>query len=188
MAFRPVIPALVMSLTFTVVEAQERPKAKPAPVESFETLAERVKPGATVYVSDAASGEVEGQLLGISPGSVTVLVQGTQREFLKNELRHVARRGDSLKNGALIGLGVATLWAVIGEARSNEDVGTMDVFGAGGALGIYAVWLGMGAGVGALLDAAVKGKTTVYRSRERTITAQPIIHPRQVGVRLAVRF
>jgi hypothetical protein len=106
MVLRRLIPALSILLTFTPAEAQERPQAKPASsaVESFETLTERVQPGATVYVTDAASGEVEGRLVRLSPASVTLLVQGTEREFLKNDLREVARRGDSLKNGALIGL------------------------------------------------------------------------------------
>lgn len=53
---------------------------------------------------------------------------------------------------------------------------------------VYPAVLGMGAGLGAVIDAAIKGKTVVYRSAQRSVTAHPIAGPRQLGVRLALRF
>lgn len=149
----------------------------------------RVKPGATVYVSDVASGEVEGRLLRLSPGSVTILVQGTEREFPKGQLRQISRRGDSLKNGALIGMAATALWGEIAGIRA-EVVQTNDIEDppATTAFVVFPVVLGMGAGVGALIDAANKGKTVVYRSAPRAITAHPIVRPGQLGVRVALRF
>ena len=182
---------LLTTLSFTSAHAQDlsKEKAPARDVEVFETLPKRVKPGATVYVSDAASGEIEGRLIRVSPASVTVLVQGTEREFLKDDLRQVARRGDSVKNGALIGMGVVGAWAVIG-ALVTEDVETNDIDdpGVAMALVVYPMVFGMGAGIGALIDAATKGRTVVYRSEQRTISARPIILPGRVGVGFAMRF
>lgn len=181
--------AIALIMAAPVYAQQSRTNEGRRTIETFDTLSQRIRPGQTVYISGAAPGETEGRLISVSDASVTLLVQGSKREFLKDDIRLVARRGDSLKNGALIGMAVVAAWGLIG-ALITEDVESPGrLYGeAPPALAVYGIVLGMGAGVGALVDAAVKGKTVVYRDTQRTISAQPMVLPGRLGLRVAVRF
>ena len=47
---------------------------------------------------------------------------------------------------------------------------------------------GIGAGVGALIDYSVKGKTLVYRQPATGMTVAPVLLQGQPGIGIAVRF
>jgi hypothetical protein len=179
--------AIALMMAAPVYAQQSRINEGRRETETFDTLSQRIRPGQTVYISGAAPGETEGRLISVSDASVTLLVQGSKREFLKDDIRVVARRGDSLKSGALIGMATVAAWGLIGTLLT-EDVESGDEYGPGATLAVLGTVLGIGAGVGALVDAAVKGKTVVYRDTQRTISAQPMALPGRLGLRVAVRF
>lgn len=84
---------------------------------SFEQLRALVKPGDTVYVTDASGRRTKGKLGELSAASLELLVRQTQSDgsekwvpkarLSEGEVRQITReRHDSLWNGALIGLAV----------------------------------------------------------------------------------
>jgi hypothetical protein len=159
---------VVTSLAPAGVFAQT-PGEKPARADlsSFESLPERVTLGQTVFVEDQSKHQTQGRLLRLSDTSVTLRVNGNEREFTRGEIRKLARKGDSVSNGATIGGGIMGglgLMVAI-SASSYEDIG------AGGTLSIIGMTTAMGAGAGALIDYAIRGKTTVYRANSKTVTA-----------------
>lgn len=158
-------------------------------IESFDTLPKRVRPGQTVYVTDALARQTEGRLVRLSDASMTLLVQGTEREFPRSDVRQVARRGDSLANGTAIGMGtVGGLVLLSALFADDPEVNDIDNPGAALAVGATVVMAGIGAGIGALIDQAVKGKTVIYRATPVTVTASPLFRPGGAGVAVALRF
>lgn len=70
---------------------------------SFATLSDRIAPGPTIYITNAAQQEVRGRLVRLSNASLTLLIQGQEQEFAHTDFLQVAKRGDSLSNGMTIG-------------------------------------------------------------------------------------
>src|SRR5687767_14202605 len=91
----------------------------------------------TVHVLDDAGAETTGRLLQLTPDALVLLVDGTERRFDAARVRRIERRGDSLKNGALIGLGIGTgmglLAAGISDCPENPS-GSCPGFRVAGAL------------------------------------------------------
>ena len=83
-----------------------------------------------------------------------LLDEGGERAYSALEIRGIDRRGDSLKNGLLIGAGLATLGALKIWAACEHPFCIMT--------GVYGIPLG--ALIGVLYDAMVPGRTTVYRA------------------------
>jgi hypothetical protein len=173
---RTVVPALFGLLLFSFgnVEAQT----------SFDELPRRVKPGQKVYVTDPLARETEGTLVRLSTTSLTLLVRGAEREFPRAEVESVSRRGDSVRNGMIIGMLVA---GGLGLASVLTDDCSAD-FAAATCAGVVGLNAAMGAGVGALIDYGVKGKTLVYRSKRAAVSAAPLFLRTGAAVQLALRF
>ena len=108
---------------------------------------------ARVFVQLADSGEeITGHLLDLSPAGATLLVDGMRREVPIASVLRVQTRGDSLWNGALIGAAVgAVTFALVAAEYGDEAVA--------GGLASMAGW----ASIGALVDAVIPGRTTIYR-------------------------
>ena len=167
---------------------EERGHPDSTEVGSFETLPDKLKPGQTVYAMDTQGRETEGRLVRLSDTALTLRVEGADRDFARSELAQVARRGDSVSNGAKIGAGIFAAWGLVSVLQSSGGDNAIDVFGPGVAAGVVGVMAGMGAGIGALVDYAIKGKTVVYRTKPRSVTASPVVLHGGGGVRVAVRF
>lgn len=115
----------------------------------------------TVFVRDSAGVETTGKLLALSPDSLTLLVDGVERQV---DLGHVTRiqKRDSLKNGtiagAIVGVAMGLLAGGLADCsyqnRSNDCVGFR--------VGMLALSTGVYAGLGAGIDAMLPGRTTVY--------------------------
>ena len=125
----------------------------------------RVGELSTVFVRDQAGQETRGKLLRLDDSALVILVDGTPREFELSRVSRVQKRGDSLRNGALIGsaIGFGLGLLVAGEADCRTSSG-YDNCGAGPrtafALMSTAVYGLMGAGI----DALIQGRTTIYES------------------------
>ena len=163
--------------------------ASQEPVKSFDQLNTRLKPGDTVWVTDAQGREVKGRITSFAPDSMGIDGDGA-RTFKAVEVRLVEnRRHDSLANGTLVGLGVGFgVGAGLTYAACSGDECSW-----GGAAALVLLVTGAGAGVGAGVDAAMPGRRqVVYRAGGAGVSTRlslaPVITPRTKGVALSYSF
>ena len=149
------IAILVATLVPGVVSAQ-------GPAQRWPGLATTELP--TVYVRDDTGVEASGRLLRLDPDSLVLLVGDTERRFDAARVRRIEKRGDSLRNGAVIG-------AIVGAAMGLVAAGISDCPGndpGGSCPGARAagVMLSTGAyaAIGTGIDALVVGRTTLYEA------------------------
>ena len=122
---------------------------------SFDQLRVLVKLGDRLTVTDEAGARVQGKLIRLSASSLVLDVPNAPREFLEWEVDRIEQRGpDSLKNGALIGLGIGAGFGAAALAASGADTR----FVAMAAL----LYSGIGAGIGSGLDALIEGRRLIY--------------------------
>jgi hypothetical protein len=79
-------------------------------------------------------------------------------------------------------------WGLVGVLESSQGYSFADEFGPGAAAVMVGAMASIGAGIGALVDYAIKGKTVVYHTKPRNVTASPVVLHGGGGVRVAVRF
>jgi len=156
---------------------------------SLEQLQVLVKPGDSIYITNSSGATVKGRLSDLTPSSLRLIVNGTSRDFAQPDIREIRQwRGDSLKNGALIGAGVAaglsTTAAII--------CGVEGECGSGMAVAAVAFYTGIGAAIGVGIDALIPSKRTVYRSLNasisKTLDIRPIVSRSNKGVKVAFSF
>jgi hypothetical protein len=118
----------------------------------------------TVYVLDNTGTETSGKFLRLNPDSIVLLVDGAERRFETARVARIQKRGDSLRNGAIIG-------AVVGVAMGIITAGISDCPGdhpGGGCPGsraaLFLVSTGFYSAVGAGIDALIPGRTTLYEA------------------------
>jgi hypothetical protein len=167
-----------------------------APAASLGDLAPRVKVGSTVFVTDASGLERQGKLTGLSASSLRLKAGRAELELPAADVLTVAaRKPDSVKHGAWIGLAAgAALGVILGVDACNGDYEDEMCKGAIAGLGL----LGgvMGAGIGAVVDRAIPGKKAVLYRREGahagparlTVGLAPTVSPRRQGVAVAIGF
>jgi hypothetical protein len=139
---------LVVALMSSPAEAQEL-------AGTFDQLRVLVKPGDTLTVTDAAGVPVRGKLVTLSTASLSLDVSGSRKLFQNSEIDTIARRTpDSLRNGALIGLAIGggLFGSAVGAATSHWG------YAASAAL----VYGGLGAAIGAGVDAMIEGPRVIY--------------------------
>ena len=140
----------------TKPERQKTPELKGLPVATLST----------VYVLDDGGRETQGMLISLDAVSIVIRAEdGTVRRYEVANVRRVSKRGDSLKNGAIIG---AVFGAVAGALAVSFDDGSAGEKALGflGATGFYAL-------VGAGIDALIPGRTTIYEAWPAAKTGPP---------------
>ena len=121
----------------------------------------------TVFVLDESGQETSGRLVELNADSLLLQIQGREQRFEATRVRRLAKRGDSLKNGALLG---AVIGAVVGVASSGSSGCTGTTLDAQAPCGAGARVLGalvggaVFAGVGVGIDALIPGRTTLYEA------------------------
>jgi hypothetical protein len=175
-------------LATAVALASPAPCAAQEPVRSFDQLNTRLKPGDTVWVTDAQGRDIKGKIQALAPGAIT-LRGDDPRTFAARDVSIIRKREpDSLKNGALIGLGAGAGIAIAAcaEISRNED---NDAAWCAVAFGFYG---GIGAGIGVGIDALIPGKKLVaYRapgSSPARLSIAPVVTPRAKGVAVSFAF
>jgi len=106
---------------------------------------------------------------GVTTGSV--LVNGNLREVPATEVREIARRGDSVMNGLLIGAAFGA-GAVAGASSDCEEPYPgygVCITPAVGAVTFSMVY----GGIGALIDHFIKGRTVVFRAQRTEFRLSP---------------
>jgi hypothetical protein len=183
------LPRTAIILATAVALAAPAPCAAQEPVRDFSQLNTRLKPGDTIWVTDAQGREVKGRINSLAPDSLGVDAGGF-RTFSAGEVSMIQlRQGDSLGNGALIGLAVGGVGTGLACLASTEGPDQ------NWCLLAALVYGGIGAGIGVGIDALIPGKKLVaYRaprtpgSSQARLSIAPVITPRAKGVAVSFAF
>jgi hypothetical protein len=171
---------LVLVVCLGTVSLSAQSPASGAVVSSSDELWMKIKSGDAVYVLDSSARETAGTFAKVSQSSLELLVDGQIREIPLSDVREIARRGDPLWNGALIGAAVGgglTALACGNECTTGERVGVIVT----SAL----IWGAVGMGI----DALIHGRTVVYRATPlKTVRFMPVLSRHQVSAALSVGF
>ena len=175
-----ILVAIVIAIVAPAVAAAQEP------VRDFGQLNTRLRPGDTIWVTDAQGREVKGSILSLGADGLTL--EGGGRTFGAPEVRTIeVRRADSLATGALTGLGVG---AILGTLSVAAFEGTLVDYAWGAAIG-GAICAGIGVGI----DAMIPGKKIVaYRAPapagtpSARLSIAPVITPRAKGVAVLFFF
>ena len=190
--------SIVAALVGSIVLAACAPCAAQEPVTSFSELAGKLRPGDTVWVTDAQGRELKGRIGSLEPGAMTL--RGGGRTFNLSDVRQVTvRRGDSVGNGATIGLAVGALAGLgAGIAACAAYPKDDPLRGDACLMAIGLFWMpgmAVGALVGVGIDAMIPGKTlVVYRApvpgahAAPRVSIAPLVTSRAKGVALSFSF
>lgn len=151
----PARTLLVVALSVAVTACASAPRA-----QSFADLPNHLRPGQAVIVTDVSGTTVDGRLEGMTPTTLTVLVDGERREIADDRVARVQRRKREVARGALFGLGIG-FGIGLAVGRSSEPSGSPYVDTGAGAGNIAGGML-LGAAVGAGVGAAIQTRQTVY--------------------------
>jgi hypothetical protein len=168
---------------------------------SFEELRPLVKSGDTIYVTEANGRKTRARLGELTQSSLEILVRKTgpdgretfvpQSRLAERDVRQIQiDRGDSVLNGTLIGLAVvggpwllacnpATDWCFYNDGANLYRM-------------IALITSGIGAGVGALVDAGIRERVLVYYQTPARgssgIAVSPFASKSSAGMQLTWRF
>ncbi len=147
--------------------------AFPAVSSAQDTFIKGLTPAGmpSVFVTDDRGVETPGRLVRLDPDAVVVLVGDEQRRFETARVVRIEKRGDSLRNGALIGAAAGLLNGVVvmglAECPSwRRSCAGIRVAGVMYAAAAYAA-------VGTAIDALVQGRTAIYARPAVRLTAVP---------------
>jgi len=169
---------------------------------SFDELQTTVKRGERIEITTTSGDRLKGEVLDVSASALELRIKtprpesstptATQRRLVENDVRQIAiERRDGLQNGTLTGLAVTAFPGIaiiaIGLKAADEGYATgAQVAGAGLAI------LGIGAGIGAAVDASIHRRTTVYLRLPATgssrVSVAPLLARTAGGVRVSFQF
>ena len=132
-----------------------------APVSAAEPArdlaAMRVTPATVVYVRTSTGADVEGRFVRASARDLVIAgPDGRETTLGADQVVFVWRRGDSLRNGAIIGGLFGLAGGIFGQSQCTDCSGEIAI---GVGLGVP-LW----AGIGALIDRQHAGRTLIYRA------------------------
>jgi hypothetical protein len=185
------LPTAILLATAAALAAPA-PCAAQKPVTTFTQLSDRLKPGDTVWVTDAQGREIKGKIGAVTPE--TLALDGTGAPvFSASDVRVVRRRDPGRRTvtgmavGAIAGLGVG----IAACAAVPEDD---PLRGESCAFAIGLLWM-PGLGAGYLIGAAFPGgKQAVYRApapaggTAARLSIAPVVTRRAKGVAVAFAF
>jgi hypothetical protein len=169
---------------------------------SFDQLSSTLKQGDQIQVTTVAGNTLKGDVLDVSSSALELRIRtpraerdtpaAAQRRLLETEVRQILlQHRDGLWNGTLIGVaitafpGIAAIAYGVSAANDGYTTGA-EVAGAG------IVMLGIGAGLGAAIDASIHRRTTVYfrppASRASRMSLEPLLARTARGVRVSLHF
>lgn len=161
--------------------------------------------GRTMIVADGSGRETDGHLLSLSSDGLAMTVDGQARIFTRQQVAALYERGDSIKNGLILGL-VAGGVAGFAKGASKDDCDHTPVVGpayftpldcsagekwaegskVGGLLGLA------GAGIGAVFDKLIVGRRLLYQgqhaSPRATVSVAPSLGVSRIGLLTSVSW
>lgn len=158
-------------------------------VSSFDQLAVLVKPGDKISVVDVSGRETEGRIGTLSRDAMTLVTEAGPRVLGEADVAKIRqRRGDSLRNGAIIGAVAATAYFLTAAALLSDSDGGEVIVGTAVAGGV--LFAGMGAAAGAGIDALIARRQVIYQKpagRSRVGVLPMFRHGRR-GAAVSVTF
>lgn len=149
-----------LSCVFVLFVLISSPAFAQAAATSFAHI--RLEGLPTIYVQDQTGRETEGKLSSFTESALVLNVNGTLRTFAPAEVRRVQRKGDSLKNGTIIGLAFGAVMGILAGGISDCPGGGSNC--PGSRIVIPLVAAGFYTAVGAGIDAAIQGRTLLWES------------------------
>lgn len=119
-----------------------------------------------------------GTIRAVDDNEIEVAVGSGIRRVGFNEVNRIYREGDSVKDGALIGMAVLGTWCALVCGEGLDSSGKAVAILLNGAFG---------AGIGGALDLAHTGTTTIYRRRP-TVRVAPVVAPSGAGMRATLTW
>ena len=186
--------ALLMNVcTMSVSSAQPAPSSS----EDFSAMTK----GRELIVVEESGVENTGRLLRVTPDALTMTIDGKIHTFPRQQVSAIFERGDSVKNGAVIGLVAGAAIGLTAGAskttcgRHNVGFGLISAYLAyspctlnervGQGLREGALLGALGAGIGAAVDAVIPGRRVLYqkqRTAAAAISIAPSLAPSAVGL------
>lgn len=111
-----------------------------------------------VYVRTIGGTEARGQLLRLGPDTLTILEQGSSRDIRLVDVTRIDVRGDSVKNGVIIGAAILAGWCAVVCPQG------LDGYSSRQLPYLLAFNTALGAVVGAGIDAMHVGRTPIYQA------------------------
>jgi hypothetical protein len=171
--------SLIASSDISTIELLSRPDAAAVVAETFNDLRFMVSPGESVKMSLANGERVSGSITSLSPELLSMRIKRTTRLFRPEDIASVRqRRADPVKDGAIIGFGVGAGLLVAAECGRCH-------------IGMTLVYGGIGAAIGAGIDAMIKKEVVVFRgknSKGARISVEPQLAPSHQALNLRVTF
>lgn len=191
---------LINVCTISVASAQPAPSGS----EDFSGMTK----GRELIVVEESGVENIGRLLRVTPDTLTMTIDGKIHTFTRQQVTAIFERGDSVKNGAVIGLVAGAATGLIAGAskttcgRDNVGFGLIAAYlyyspctvnervsqglREGAVLGL------LGAGIGAAVDALIPGRRLLYEKPQRTagaaISIAPSLAVSTVGLQASVQW
>lgn len=159
---------------------------------SFDELPRVLSPGDVVTVVDNSGESHVGRIIDLSPSALSLETTGVLHDLRSADVSTIRqRRPDPLRNGALIGL---TVGIIPGFFLSSGAVGFASDRGGspGGAAAVAAVFsLGLGAALGAGVDALIQDSYVIYERRggsRKRLAVSPLVSAERRGVAVSLSF
>ena len=154
---------------------------------SLHELRLLVRPGETVTVVDGTGREVRGRIESLSASQIVLGTPQGPQKWGDGDLRSIRqRRGDSLGNGALIGMGVGGGLALTAGLLLVEEEDE-----AGWVAGATLVYAGLGAAIGLGIDALITREYVIYEPTGKPaarLRVSPLLNHDAQGVRVTLSF
>lgn len=171
--------SLIATSEIVLIELLSRPDAAPVIAGTFDELKFVVAPGEKVRMVLSDGRRVTGSVTTLSPDTLAMRINGKTRLFRPEDIDSVRqRRADSVKGGAIAGFAVgAGLSVASGCGRCH--------------IGFALAYGGIGAAVGAGIDALIKKEVVVFRGKNAKsprVFVEPQLSPSHKAVQLRVTF
>jgi hypothetical protein len=156
---------------------------------SFDQLSVLVKPGDKITVVDAAGRETRGRIGTLSRDALILVTSAGPRQLGEVDVSTISqRRGDSLKNGAIIGAVAGTAYFVTMAAILSDSDGGDVIIHTAVAGGV--VFAGMGAAVGVGIDALIARRRVIYQkpAGRGRVSVSPVFGHGRRGAVVTVKF
>lgn len=182
--------------------------ASAQPVPSIPEDFSGMTQGRELIVVEESGVETTGRLVRVTPDTLTMTIEGRIHTFTRQQVTTIFERGDSVKNGAVIGLVAGAAIGLTAGAskttcgRDNVGIGLITAYlyyspctlnervsqglREGALLGV------LGAGLGAAVDALIPGRRVLYEKPQRTagaaISIAPSLSLSAVGLQASVSW
>jgi hypothetical protein len=129
-----------------------------------------------------------GKLVSLSSSAVVIRAKGQDVSIPLNEVHKVEKVAHHDRIGAAIG----AAWAAIGWmaiAATRDTCGDCED-GPNAMMLLTPIYVGAGAGIGAMINAATRGRHLLYLAPESSgsVSVAPIVGPKRAGVGVAMRW